>query len=229
MSNPNESPDALLEVRALRPVPGGPSWNFVLSPGSAVFLEESADALPADAPRWLDLLLGLVVPEDDGAGAVFWRGRPWAEIPPDDASAARGECGVVPAGGGLLTNLDMDENVWLPALWHRREDAESDIAEWAAFFGCAPLPQARAHAVAPGIRRRIAWTRAFAGRPALLVLEDAAEGAAPDARRLLLDACRRKLSEGAAIAWIAPTLAPDVADALNLAPSGNNSNNLKNN
>lgn len=219
MSSPNGSPDAILEVRALRPVPGSPEWNFALRPGTAVFLEEAADTLPAGTPRWLDLLLGLVVPGDGESGEVLWRGRLWAALPPDEAAAARGECGVVPAGGGLLTNLDMDENAWLPALWHRREDAEAGIAEWAAFFGCSPLPPARSHAVAPGMRRRTAWTRAFAGRPAVLVLEDAVEGATPADRKLLLDACRRKLSEGAAIAWIAAALEPDVAEALNLEPS----------
>lgn len=212
------SPDIPIAVRALRSVAGGAVWNFDLRPGVAVFLEEVADGLPAGAPRWLDLLLGLEIPEDDDSGKVFWRGRPWGDLPPDDAAAARGECGVVPAGGGLLTNLDMDENAWLPALWHRREEAEAELAEWSAFFGCFPLPQARAHAVAPGMRRRIAWTRAFAGHPAVLVLEDAADGASPEARRLLLDACRRKLAEGCAIAWIAPSLDPDVAVALNLDP-----------
>jgi ABC-type lipoprotein export system ATPase subunit len=205
-----DAPAAAISARGLRLAPGAPTHDFDLRPGTAVFLEESAEALAPAAPRWLDLLLGIEIPDPDECGEVLWRGRPWAEIPPDDASAARGECGVVPSGGGLLTNLDMDENVWLPALWHRREDAE------AAFFGCAPLPQARIHAVASGMRRRIAWTRAFAGKPAVLVLEDATEGVSAETRRLLLDACRRKLAEGCAIAWIAPSLDPDVAAALDL-------------
>lgn len=211
-SHPDSTP--VLAVRGLRPVPGGPVWDFGLSPGGSVFLEEAADSLSADTPKWLDLLLGLEFPAGGDSGEVLWRGRPWADLPPDEASSARGECGVVPAGGGLLTNLDMDENVWLPALWHRREDADSDIPAWAAFFGCAPLPQERIHAVPPGLRRRIAWTRAFAGHPALILLENAAEGASPEARHLLLDACIRKLSEGAAIVWIAPALDQDVAAAL---------------
>lgn len=217
MPSPNANPDApaaKLSARSLRLSPGAPARDFDLRPGTAVFLEESPDTVSPDAPRWLDLLLGLEIPDPDEFGEVLWRGRPWAEIPPDDASAARGECGVVPAGGGLLTNLDMDENAWLPALWHRRENAEEELANWAAFFDCSPLPQARAHAVPPGMRRRIAWTRAFAGHPSVLVLEDAAEGTSPEARRLLLDACRRKLAEGCAIAWIASSLDPDVAAAL---------------
>jgi ABC-type lipoprotein export system ATPase subunit len=229
MPHPNANPDAAaaISARGLRLVSGAPARDFDLRSGTAVFLEESADTLAPGAARWLDLLLGLEIPDPDECGEVLWRGRPWAEIPPDDASAARGECGVVPAGGGLLTNLDMDENAWLPALWHRRENAGEELAKWAAFFGCNPLPQARAHAVAPGVRRRIAWTRAFAGRPALLVLEDALGGVAPADRNLLLDACRCKLAEGAAIAWIAPSLDPDVAAALDVDPSGTNMNNSK--
>ena len=46
------------------------------------------------------------------------------------------------------------------------------------------------------------------------ILEDAAEGASPADRKLLLDACRRKLAEGSAIVWIAPALDPDVETAL---------------
>lgn len=219
MPSPNANPDApaaAISARGLRPAPGVPARDFDLRPGSALYLEESADTRDPGMPRWLDLLLGLAIPDSDECGEVLWRGRPWAEIPPDAAAAARGECGVVPAGGGLLTNLDMDENAWLPALWHRRADAEEELAAWSAFFGCFPMPQARAHAVASGMRRRIAWTRAFAGHPAVLILEDAAEGASPADRKLLLDACRRKLSEGAAIVWIAPALDPDAAAALDL-------------
>lgn len=219
-SVPSSAP--VLSARALRCAPGNPAIDFDLRPGTAVFVEESPDTLAPGAPRCLDFLLGLGIPDSAGCGEVLWRGHPWAGIPPDDASAARGECGVVPAGGGLLTNLDMDENAWLPSLWHRRKNAEEELARWAAFFGCAPLPQARAHAVSAGVRHRIAWTRAFAGNPALLVLEEAGEGASPADRRLLLDACRRKLAEGAAIVWIAPALDPDVAEALALAPPDGN-------
>lgn len=232
MPSPNANPDApaaVISARALRPAPGLPARDFDLRPGTALYLEESADTRTPGAPRWLDLLLGLEIPDPDECGEVLWRGRPWAAIPPDDASAARGECGVVPAGGGLLTNLDMDENAWLPALWHRREDAEAELARWSAFFGCSPMPQARAHAVASGVRRRIAWTRAFAGHPAVLVLEDATEGASPADRTLLLDACRRKLAEGSAIVWIAPAPDPDVAAALDLDPSGKQLKQLENN
>jgi ABC-type lipoprotein export system ATPase subunit len=198
----------------LRHAPGSPAVDFDLYPGTAVFLEESADALEAGTPRWLDLLLGLEIPDPGECGKALWRGRPWATLPPDNAASARGEFGTVPAGGGLLMNLDMDENVWLPALWHRRAGAAADIAEWAAFFRCAPLPAERAPALSPGVRRRIAWTRAFAGHPAGILLEDAAAGA-PDAdRSLLLDACRRKLADGCAIVWIASSLDPDASGAL---------------
>lgn len=214
MNSPVPAPGPILSARALRLAPGCSAVDFDLRPGTAVFLEEAGDAIAAGAPRWLDLLLGLAIPDPDECGKVLWKGRPWGEIPPDEASAARGGCGVVPSGGGLLTNLDMDENAWLPALWHRRPDAAEELGKWSVFFGCAPLPQARAHAVASGLRRRIAWTRAFAGHPAVLFLEDADAGASDDDRRILLDACRLKLSEGCAIVWIAQTLDPDAAAAL---------------
>lgn len=211
---PPPPPDTLLSARALRKAPGAPAFDFDLRPGGAIYLEESADALLDGSARWLDLLLGLEIPPPDECGQAIWRGRPWATLSPDDAASARGEFGPVPSGGGLLMNLDMDENVWLPVLWHRRAGEAADIAKWAAAFRCAPLPSERAISVSPGMRRRIAWTRAFAGRPAALVLEDAAGGAPPAERALLLDACRAKLAEGCAIVWIAPSLDPDVAASL---------------
>lgn len=213
MSNPLPAPDAVLAARALRTAAGRPAVDFDLRPGTALYLEESADA-PADGARWLDLLLGLELPDPDECGTAFYRGRPWAELPPDEAASARGAFGALPRGGGLLMNLDMDENVWLPARWHRHPDAEDSIVGWSAFFGCSPLPQERAPAVSPSHRRRIAWTRAFACNPAAILLENPDDGTFPADRQLLLSACRRALDAGSAIVWIAPSLAPDVAAAL---------------
>lgn len=75
--------------------------------------------------------------------------------------------------------------------------------------------------MASGLRRRIAWTRAFAGYPSVIFLEDAGGGASADDRRRLLDACRIKLAEGCAIVWIAPVLEPDAAEALSPFPVSN--------
>ncbi len=189
-----------LRVAGLRPDREAGAWSFALAPGGAVWIPDDGDSGRA----WLDWLTGIEPPP---AGSVFWKGQEWRERGPDAAAAERGRIGCLYATGGLIVNLDMDENVWLPARMHDRKDAAETIEQWARFFDCWPLPAERAPAVAEKRRRRILWTRAFAGRPELLVLEQPLRHAAEEDREALLEGVRRLRAEGGAVAWIAP--APD--------------------
>lgn len=182
-------------------------WSFVLGPGGAVWIPEDRDP----GGRWLDWLTGIEPPP---AGEVFWKGVEWRRRGPDEAAAERGRIGCVFAQGGLVANLDMDENVWLPAKMHRRENAEEEIGEWARFFGCWPLPPLRAPAVAERLRRRILWTRAFAGRPEALVLERPLLDAAPEDRERFLEGVRRIREDGCAVVWLDRQVKDDVRAAL---------------
>ncbi len=182
-------------------------WSFVLRPGEALWIPEEGDS----RRTWLDWLTGIEPPP---AGEVFWKGVEWRQRSPDGAAAGRGRIGCVFAQGGLIANLDMDENVWLPAKMHRRENAEEEIGEWARFFGCWPLPPLRAPAVAERLRRRILWTRAFAGRPEALVLERPLLDAAPEDRERFLEGVRRIREDGCAVVWLDRQVKDDVRAAL---------------
>ena len=189
----------LIRVEAVRGTARGPAWSFAVPRGGAVWISDERDSQLA----WLDWLTGIEPPPD---GNIFWKGREWREWSPDEASAERGRIGCVFSAGGLLANLDMDENVWLPARMHRREDAGGEIERWARFFGVWPLPAERAPLVRERDRRRILWTRAFAGRPEALVLEQPLREAGAEDRALFLKAVRQVRAAGGAVVWLEAVL-----------------------
>ena len=127
----------LIRAEAVQGAPNGPAWSFAVPRGGALWIPDGGDSDMA----WLDWLTGIEPPP---AGRMFWKGVEWRERGADDSSAERGRMGCTFAAGGLLANLDMDENVWMPSRMHRREGAEAAIERWARHFGVWPLPAARA-------------------------------------------------------------------------------------
>lgn len=199
--------NTLIRVVDVTSEPGGGARNFSVGPGEAVWVREDREA----GRSWLDWLTGIEPPP---TGAVEWKDVEWRQRSADEAAAQRGRIGCVFAGGGLLANLDMDENVWLPARMHRRDKAAQDIEQWARFFGCWPLPQERAPMVAGDRRRRILWTRAFAGRPEALVLEWPLLDVGAEDRDLLLRAVGQIRDTGCAIVWLDQELRDEARAAL---------------
>ena len=208
----------LIRVAAVRGAAAEPAWSFALPRGGAVWIPDGLDSEMA----WLDWLTGIEPPP---AGRVLWKGREWQARHPDEAAAERGRIGCVFAGGGLIANLDMDENVWLPARMHRREGAAEAVEQWARFFGVWPLPPERAPLVRERDRRRILWTRAFAGSPEALVLEQPLRETPPEDRALFLHAVRQARGAGCAIVWLEEFLDAETRAALEPlacpAPEGN--------
>ena len=185
----------LIRAEAVRGMPDGPAWSFGVPRGGALWIPDGEDS----GMLWLDWLTGIEPPP---AGRMRWQGTDWQERGADDAAAARGRMGCIFAAGGLLANLDMDENVWLPARMHRREGAAAAIEQWARFFGVWPLPAERAPFVRERDRRKILWTRAFAGQPEALILERPLRDAPPEDRTLLLQAVQQVRAGGGAVVWI---------------------------
>ena len=201
-----ESSD-VIRAAAVRGAAPGPAWSFALAPGAALWIPDGTDS----GRTWLDWLTGIEPPPH---GQVFWKGVEWRDRDPAAAAAERGRLGCVFADGGLLANLDMDENVWLPARIHRRADAAEAIEEWARFFGVWPLPAERAPAVRERDRRKILWTRAFAGNPEALVLERPLRDVPPEDRALFLEAVRQVRAGGSAVVWLEESLNAETQAAL---------------
>ena len=205
-----ESSD-LIRVGAVRGAAPGPAWSFAVPRGGAIWIPDGEDSGLA----WLDWLTGIEPPP---TGDVFWKGGEWRARGPDEAAAERGRMGCVFAAGGVVMNLDMDENVWLPARMHRREGTEEAIEKWARFFRCWPLPAERAPAVRERDRRRLLWTRALAGSPEALILERPLREAPAEDRALFLKAVRQARAEGCAVVWLDETVDAETRAAL--APLG---------
>lgn len=196
----SEAESSLIRVEAVSGnTPGGPVWSFSVARGQVAWIPDERDSLVA----WLDWLTGIAPPP---AGQVFWKGVEWRERSPDDAAAERGRLGCIFAQGGVVVNLDMDENVWLPARIHRWANARESIEQWARFFGCWPLPPERAPAVRERDRRRILWTRAFAGNPEALVLDHPLHGASEADHVLLREALVKVRAAGCAVIWLGETV-----------------------
>jgi len=196
-----------IRAEAVRGVSPGPVWSFSLSSGEALWIPDAHDSGMA----WLNWLTGIEAPP---GGEVFWKGVEWHERSADEAAEKRGRMGCVFAAGGAVVNLDMDENVWLPSRMHRREGAEESIEQWARFFGCWPLPQARASTMPERERHRILWVRAFSGNPEVLILERPLRDMRPGDRVLFLEAVKKMRVAGCAVVWLDETLAPETQTAL---------------
>ena len=197
----------LIRAAAVQGAAHGPAWSFSVARGGALWIPDGGDAGLA----WLDWLTGIEPPP---GGQIFWKGAEWRERGPAEAATERGRIGCIFAAGGLLANLDMDENVWLPARMHRREGAAEAIEEWARFFGVWPLPAERAPAVRERDRRKLAWTRAFAGRPEALILERPLGGVPAEDAALLRAAVAEIRAAGGAVVWLAEDLDAETRAAL---------------
>lgn len=205
--NKQQSND-LWRVDGVRGTPEGPVWSFSVPRGAACWLPVDAESpLP-----WMDWLTGL---EEPSAGSIQWKGKTWASRSADDASVQRGRIGCLSGSSGLISNLDMDENVWLPARMHRQKDAAASIQKWAEFFGIWPLPPLRLPQMRERDRLRVLWTRLFAGEPEALLLDrPLGEVAAPEDRRVFLDAVVQLHATGIPVVWIAEQAAEDIRAAL---------------
>jgi ABC-type lipoprotein export system ATPase subunit len=202
-----ESSELIRAAAVQGPALAGPAWSFAVPRGGAVWIPDGEDSGMA----WLDWVTGIEPPP---AGEVFWKGVEWRARGADEASAERGRMGCVFAAGGVVANLDMDENVWLPARIHRREGAAAAIERWARYFGVWPLPPERWPAVSERNRRCLLWTRAFSGNPEALVLERPLRGAPTEDRALFLKAVTEVRAAGCAVVWLDETLEADARAAL---------------
>ena len=111
---------------------------------------------------------------DLAQGSVEFMGNNWVKAAGAQTAALRAQIGRVFSGRAWLSNLNVDENVYLAQRYHTNRPFEA-IAEEAAIlagkFGLPAIPTARPSKVRPIDLQRAACVRAFLGRPKLLVLE----------------------------------------------------------
>lgn len=172
--------------------------SFTLSAGGLllILLDREHMQLPlADAAS------GLTIPTE---GRVLFNGRDWREMRVDDAAAQRGRIGRLFDEDCWVANLDMDENLTLRQRHHTgRSVAElrEEVAELSTRFQLPGLPLGKIATYRRRDLRKAACVRAFAGHPALILLERPTRDIYADVLPALVNAVFDARRRGAAVVW----------------------------
>ncbi len=144
------------------------------------------------------LALGLELPSE---GRVLVFGEEIARLPRRAALARRRSVGYVPAGGGLLQNLSLEDNLALPLRFGSTLSEREIRSRLNLLLALVRIPDAgelRPAAANQEQRRRAALARALVFDPALLILEQPFDGLPGRVAAELLEVARGgETAEGA--------------------------------
>ena len=138
-------------------------------------------------------------------GAVYFLGRNWPELPPDQANALRGRIGRVFRTGNWINHLALIENILICQLHHTRRSARQlrdEAAVLAAQFGLPGVPLGLPGNSTAADLQRAACVRAFLGRPSLILLEEPTSGIYLEIISAFMNAVRQARERGAAVIWL---------------------------
>jgi len=139
------------------------------------------------------------------SGRVYFLGRNWPELPPDQANALRGRIGRVFRTANWINHLPLMENILLSQLHHTRRSVRrlrDEAGKLAQQFGLPGLPLGLPGDFTAADLRRAACVRAFLGRPLLILLEEPTSGIYAEIISALMAAVREARERGAAVIWL---------------------------
>jgi branched-chain amino acid transport system ATP-binding protein len=135
---------------------------------------------------------GLIRPR---SGRISYEGRDLLRTRIDDV--VRMGIAHVPEGRGVITELTVDENLRLGALWRgNRQELQQSLTEMYDLF--PPLAERRNHpadTLSGGERQMLAIARALMSRPRLLLLDEPSLGLAPRITGQIMATLRRLRDE----------------------------------
>jgi phospholipid/cholesterol/gamma-HCH transport system ATP-binding protein len=149
-----------------------------------------------------DACAGIIQPT---SGGVYFLGRKWTELPPDQANALRGRIGRVFRTGNWINHLALMENILLSQRHHTRRSARQlcdEAGELAEQFGLPGLPLGLPGDSTAADLQRAACVRAFLGRPSLILLEEPTAGIYLEIISALMNTVREARERGAAVIWL---------------------------
>ncbi len=179
--------------------------SFDLAAGAIMLVH----ATPEAADRLLDLANGL---QDPDAGAVAVDGQSWRDMPPDRSARLRGETGRMFGDHAWVSNLDVDENIFLRLLHHTRQPraaVEDQAQKLAAALGLPALPRQRPAWVSPRLLQQAQWVRALMGPPRLCLLDRPERLMNADDLQRGCAALASACAQGTAALWVSDDM-PDV-------------------
>ena len=138
-------------------------------------------------------------------GSIFFLSKDWSSLPSDTANALRGRIGRVFTFGNWINRMTLLENILLPQLHHTRRkfvELRDEAVHLAAHFGLPGLPTGLPDDVMRADHQRAACTRAFLGRPSLILLEEPTFGVYPDILPPLINAIRNACDRGCGVIWL---------------------------
>lgn len=124
------------------------------------------------------LALGLARPLS-GAARLF--NVDLADAAPDDLRTLRSRCGVTMQGGSLLTQLTVEQNLWLALGTGGASRLRRRIDRLLLDFAIERSGSVAVAALSRGERRRVELARAFVRDPEFVILDEPLDGAAAHA------------------------------------------------
>ena len=150
-----------------------------------------------------DACAGIIQP---WRGAVYFLGRNWKKLRPNQANALRGRIGSVFTTANWIKHLSLMENILLPQLYHTHRSASrirDEAVDLAERFGLPGVPLGPPGDFTAADLQRAALVRAFLGRPSLVLLQEPiTAGMGSDIVSALIQAIRNARDRGAAVIWL---------------------------
>jgi len=165
----------------------------------------------SDAERLVDLCVGLV---DPFAGRVRFLGVDWTTRSPAERMHRRRRIGAVVQTDVWPTHMTVLDAVLLPSAYHfdrPREEMLEHATELTRLFGLPGLPTGRRETTPRRALVRAACVRGFLGQPDLIVVQDQVLEQMADLAVPMAQAISAARDRGAAVLWIAASLAAQAA------------------